>query len=113
MWVLGWRPESLFRLARGSLSSARTKRLKRQDMNLEVGSLRWLIDKWVAPTPATPVRLIRYGGANSNRRRCVIAQSSEATRSLAIVFFRHDDGTWCVFPPVPRRPMMHAYPQMA
>ena len=29
----------------------------------------------------------------------------------AIFFFRYDDGSWCVFPPVPRGPMLHVYPQ--
>jgi hypothetical protein len=27
---------------------------------------------------------------------------------MEIVFFRHDDGSWCVFPPAPRRPAMGA-----
>ncbi|SOE54715.1 hypothetical protein SAMN05446635_0770 [Burkholderia sp. OK233] len=80
-------------------------------MNLEETSLRWLIDKWLAPTPAAPIRLTRYGGTNSKQRRCVLAQSSEPTRPFAIFFFRHDDGCWCVFPPVPRGPMLHVYPQ--
>ncbi|MFM0505942.1 hypothetical protein [Paraburkholderia caffeinilytica] len=25
---------------------------------------------------------------------------------MALVFFRHDDGSWCVFPPAPTRPAM-------
>lgn len=35
----------------------------------------------------------------------------EATRERgkpAIVFFRHDDGSWCVFPPAPCSPVMDA-----
>jgi hypothetical protein len=80
-------------------------------MNLEERSLRWLIDKWLAPAPAAPVRLTRYGGANSSQRRCVLVQSSDPIRPLAIFFFRYDDGSWCVFPPVPRGPMLHVYPQ--
>lgn len=78
-------------------------------MNVEERTLRWLIDKWLAPTPANPVRLIRCSRTNSSRTRCVLAQSSTPEKSLAIFFFRHDDGSWRVFPPAPRRPVMQAY----
>ncbi|MBB5443762.1 MULTISPECIES: hypothetical protein [unclassified Paraburkholderia] len=78
-------------------------------MNTDQKSLRWLIDKWLAPTPAMPVRLKRYGRANSSQRRCVRVESLRTTGSLAIFFFRHDDGSWRVFPPASRRPVMHAY----
>jgi hypothetical protein len=71
-------------------------------------SLRWLIDKWLAPTPAHPVRLVRYSRSSSNQTRCVLVQSSTPDNSLAIFFFRHDDGTWRVFPPEPPRPVMQA-----
>jgi hypothetical protein len=75
-------------------------------MNPEERSLRSLIEKWLGPTPATPVRLTRYGRVNSSQIRCVLAQSSEPTRALSIFFFRHDDGGWCVFPPAVSGPVM-------
>jgi hypothetical protein len=31
-----------------------------------------------------------------------------ANGPIAIIFFRHDDGTWNVFPPQARRPSMSA-----
>ncbi|MCX4149985.1 MULTISPECIES: hypothetical protein [Paraburkholderia] len=68
-------------------------------------SLRLMIDKWLAPTPAAPVRVVRYGRANSNHGRYVLAQSW--VRSLRIFFFQHDDGSWGVFPPSPKGPTMH------
>lgn len=79
-------------------------------MRPEEKSLRWLIDKWMAPTLATPVRVTRYGRPNASSGRCVLVQSSGAARSLSIFFFRHEDGSWSVSPPVSKRPMMHAYP---
>jgi len=77
-------------------------------MNTDQKSLRWLIDKWLAPTPAMPVRLTRYGRAGSNQRRCVRAEALRPTGSLAIFFFRHDDGSWNVFPATPSVPSMCA-----
>jgi hypothetical protein len=72
-------------------------------------SLRWLVEKWLAPTPSVPVQVTRYSHPNSSGR-CVLARQSGPARSLAIFFFRHEDGLWCVFPPSPKGPMMHAYP---
>lgn len=76
----------------------------------EEGSLRWLIDKWLTPTPGASIRVVRYGRENSEQRRCVLAQSSDSPGSLAIFFFRHDDGSWRVFPPARKGPAMRAYP---
>lgn len=97
---------------RRSVSTGGCQRLKEQEMKPEERSLRWLIDKWLAPTPATPVRVTRYGRANPHPRRCVLAQSSGPAGPLEIFFFRHDDGSWCVFPPASSGPVMHAYPRV-
>nr|WP_082194461.1 hypothetical protein [Paraburkholderia sprentiae] len=80
-------------------------------MNTNETSLRWLIDKWLAPTPAMPVRLTRYSRSGSSQRRCVRVESLRMTGLLAIFFFRHDDGSWCVFPPTTRGPVMRTYPR--
>ncbi len=77
-------------------------------MKLGEGSLRSLIEKWLAPTAATPVHLTRCTFANSSQTRCVLARSAASERSFAIFFFRHDDGAWRVFPPPPRKPQMHS-----
>lgn len=76
-------------------------------MRSDEKSLRWLIDKWLAPTPATPVRVTRFGHAQLSRRRYVSVEASPSARPLTIFFFRHDDGSWCVFPPTDR-PAMRA-----
>ena len=77
-------------------------------MNSSEKSLRWLIDKWLAPTPAMPVRVTRFSRTRSNQRRHVCVEASRPAGSLAILFFRHDDGSWYVFPPATARPAMRA-----
>jgi hypothetical protein len=67
-------------------------------------SLRSLIEKWFSPTAAAPVHVSRCTFANSSQTKCVLARSSVSEASLAIFFFRHDDGIWRVFPPSPRKP---------
>ena len=69
-------------------------------------SLRWLIEKWFAPTPEIPVRVTRFTRSRSNRNRYVCVETSRPAGSLVIYFFRHDDGTWRVFPPAFERPAM-------
>jgi hypothetical protein len=71
-------------------------------------SLRWLIDKWLAPTPTTPVRVTRFSGTRSNQRRYVCVEISRPAGSLAIFFFQRNDGSWYVFPPASERPAMRA-----
>jgi hypothetical protein len=82
--------------------------LKEMTMNGSEKSLRRLIDKWLAPTPAIPVRVTRFTGMQSNQRRYVCVEAARPAGSLAIFFFRHDDGSWCVFPPATVRPAMRA-----
>jgi len=61
-------------------------------------SLRVLVEKWLGPTLAMPVRVIRFGRMPSSQRRYVCAQTSQPAGALKIYFFLHDNGTWCVFP---------------
>ena len=75
-------------------------------MGAEKVSLHALVDKWLAPTTATPARVLRTGRMSQNRTRfvCVETRASSGPRSLFL--FRHDDGSWCVFPPTEARPAM-------
>lgn len=70
-------------------------------------SLRWMIEKWFSLLPTEPLRVTRFSRARSNRRPCVCVEASRPSGALAIFFFRHDDGTWCVFPPESNRPAMN------
>jgi hypothetical protein len=71
-------------------------------------SLRLMVEKWLAPNPAIPVRVTQFGFARSNHRRYVCVEALRPTGPVGIFFFRHGDGTWCVFPPEVKRPAMNA-----
>ncbi len=78
-------------------------------MDTNNGSLRLLVEKWLAPTPAMPVRVAQYGRMRSNQRRYVCVESLRPAGTLAIYFFLHEDGVWCVFPPAVDRPAMRVH----
>ncbi|RDK01472.1 hypothetical protein DLM46_16750 [Paraburkholderia lacunae] len=65
-------------------------------------SLRLLVEKWLTPTSATPVRVTRFGRTASNGRRYVCVEALRPEGPVALFFFRHDDGSWRVFPPESR-----------
>lgn len=82
--------------------------LNERQMDKERKSLRLLIENWFAPTSATPVRLRRLG-TPFGRKRCVCIEVTCRARSVAILFFRHGDGTWHVFPPEAERLAMRGF----
>lgn len=67
--------------------------------NVKQQSLRWQVEKWLAPAPEVSVHVTKFSRTRLGGRRyvCVEALSSDLVRAL--FFFRHDDGTWHVFPP--------------
>ena len=75
-------------------------------MNTQRASLRRIVDKWLAPTPASPVRDIRLCRMQANHIRYVRVEALRPSGVLALFFFRHDDGSWQVFPPEAVRMMM-------
>jgi hypothetical protein len=77
-------------------------------MNTGGMSLRLLVEKWLAPTPAMPARVARFSRMRANQRRYVCVEASRPTGMLMIFFFKHDDGSWRVFPPGVERPAMRA-----
>nr|WP_244323306.1 hypothetical protein [Paraburkholderia dipogonis] len=70
-------------------------------------SLRMLIEKWFAPTPATPIRITRFSRRGLSPRGYICVEASRSAGPLAIFFFRHNDGAWCLFPPESERPAMN------
>ncbi|MGF6601541.1 hypothetical protein P3T23_006283 [Paraburkholderia sp. GAS448] len=76
-------------------------------------SLHWAVDKWLAPTPAMPARVARCCRTGTHRRRYVCVEALRPGGLLSIFFFRHDDGTWNVFPPAAERPAMNGYRRAA
>jgi hypothetical protein len=69
-------------------------------------SLREVVERWLAPSHAVPfrVRPLRHAA----RGRYVRVEARAPSGDIAICFFRHDDGAWRVFPPLPHRPAMRA-----
>ncbi|SAK65887.1 hypothetical protein AWB81_02631 [Caballeronia arationis] len=78
-------------------------------MNTHTSSLHRLVDKWLGPTQATPARVIRVTRKGAHSTRCVRVEVERHSGLLAVLFFRHEDGTWCVFPPTSNRPSMNAF----
>jgi hypothetical protein len=78
-------------------------------MNAGEKSLRVMVEKWFSPTPATTVRVTEFGRISSTQRRYVRAEAPRPTGLFVIFFFRHDDGSWNVYPPRTDRPAMRAY----
>jgi hypothetical protein len=72
-------------------------------------SLRLLVEKWLMPTSTTPVRVTRITRTRPNSRRYVRVEALWLEGSVVLYFFQHDDGTWHVFPPEPRRIAIRAY----
>ncbi len=62
-------------------------------------SLRFLVDKWLAPGPSIPVRVTEFSRTRGGGRRYVRVETALKAGARGLFFFRHDDGCWCVFPP--------------
>lgn len=75
-------------------------------MNGNEVTLRSLVDKWLAPTFSTPARVAQVGRLLATRSRFVRIEGHTSSGTLTIVFFRHNDGSWCVFPPAQTKPAM-------
>ncbi|MCY0852911.1 MULTISPECIES: hypothetical protein [unclassified Cupriavidus] len=60
-------------------------------------SVRVQAGKWFGPGAA--LRVIEFSRAPSDRRRYVRIGTLRPEGWVTIVFFRHDDGSWNVFPP--------------
>ena len=70
-------------------------------------TLHWAVDKWLAPTPSMPARVVRFCHSASQHQRYVCVEALRPGGLLSIFFFRHDDGSWNVFPPQAERPAMN------
>jgi hypothetical protein len=82
---------------------------KETKMNIANRSLRLQVEKWLVPAPSTPVRVTQFSRTRSNQTRFVRVEVLRPAGSVGVFFFRHDDGTWCVFPPETGRLAMRAY----
>jgi hypothetical protein len=90
-----------------------TLRSEESEMGSGEKCLRTLVGKWFGPSAVVTIRVMEFGRTRTDRRRYVRIGAARAGESLAIVFFRHDDGSWNVFPAKASRPAMRAYPLAA
>ncbi|WP_075643759.1 hypothetical protein [Paraburkholderia monticola] len=60
-------------------------------------SLRYQVEKWLAPTAAVHVTAFGHSGLGGGRY--VRVETLLASGPHALFFFEHDDGYWDVFPP--------------
>ena len=70
-------------------------------------SLRVLVEKWLGPDAARHARVTRFCHSRRKPWRYVCVEADRPSGRLAFVFFRHDEGSWCVFPPEYKRPAMN------
>jgi hypothetical protein len=76
-------------------------------------SLRMLVNKWFGVDSVARVRVMEFGRTISDRRRYVRIGTWRHGGYLTIVFFRHDDKSWNVFPSKVGMPAMQAYRKVA
>ncbi|MDE1181162.1 hypothetical protein [Paraburkholderia sp.] len=67
-------------------------------------SLRFLVEKWLAPAPSVVVRVTAFSRTRWGGRRYVRVETMASGGARGLFFFRHDDGCWCVFPPTHDKP---------
>lgn len=68
-------------------------------------TLHWAVEKWLGPRLAMPARVVRISRTQTGFR-CVCVEAMCHGGLLSIFFFRHDDGSWNVYPPAQARPAM-------
>nr|WP_240975379.1 hypothetical protein [Paraburkholderia aromaticivorans] len=68
-------------------------------MSFRDASLRSLVEKWLGAELAACARVTRFSHTRRKQWRYICVQARGSSSNLAFVFFRHDDGSWCVFPP--------------
>lgn len=78
-------------------------------MTIAEKSLRSAVEKWLAPDSTTAIRITPFNRTRANRWRYVHVDMQRLTNPIALLFFRHDDGTWCVFPPKALQPTLHLH----
>lgn len=79
---------------------------RKAEMSSGGHSLRRLIDKWFALASGSGYRLVPPPRTQRSLGRCVCFEATGASGALRFFFFRLDDGSWSIYPPVPNRPTL-------
>jgi hypothetical protein len=77
-------------------------------MDSSGSSLRSLIDKWIELAPSSTTQVVRISRPDVRKVRCVCIEVKRAAGPVSLMFFRHGDGSWCVFPPASSRPTLNS-----
>jgi hypothetical protein len=85
------------------LTGAAPDLLERNMRHTDNRSLRYQVEKWLAPAPTSSVHVTEFGRTRWGRTRYVRVETSSPTGLRVLFFFRHGDGTWHVFPPAADR----------
>jgi hypothetical protein len=83
-----------------------TRAMNERSMASARGSLRLVVEHWLAPDLANQIRVIRFRNQRSTGECYVCVETVKPRGTVAMFFFRHRDGAWRVFPPSQKRPMM-------
>ncbi|QIE27158.1 hypothetical protein SBC1_54100 (plasmid) [Caballeronia sp. SBC1] len=75
-------------------------------MSTRERSLSVLVEKWLGQDLMGSARVTRFSQSRQRPWRSVCVEITQPAGPIAIVFFRHDDGSWCVFPPDAKRSTM-------
>lgn len=71
-------------------------------------SLHSLVEKWLAPSNRTSARVTLFTHL-AQKGCCYVRVEAARPQGIgAMLFFRHDDGNWYIFPPGRQRPAMNA-----
>jgi hypothetical protein len=72
-------------------------------MACKAESLRKMVERWLAPDPGMQVRVTEFRNSRSKSQCYVRVETLRPAGPVSMFFFRHQDGTWCIFPPGPQR----------
>lgn len=75
-------------------------------MACEEKSLRLTVARWLALDPAAPVRVTKFRNKRSIHECYVYVETFKAGQPIGMFFYRHQDGTWRIYPPTRKRPAM-------
>ncbi|MBB1634239.1 hypothetical protein [Cupriavidus sp. UME77] len=64
-------------------------------MRSDTTNLHAIVAKWIGPAEGRPVRVARFGRMCTGR----VPYVGVEREADMLFFFRHGDGSWCVFPP--------------
>lgn len=69
-------------------------------------SLRLMVEHWLVRDSSNGVRVLKFRHRPSEQERYVCIETLRGENSVAMFFFRHQDGTWRIYPPSRERPAL-------